>query len=75
MEDKEVQGRGSVFEGILGGKGEQGEVGCGGQKKDEGGQELLEADMRRMEVGTWEILQELKEKKESVRNLGKCWTG
>ena len=35
----------------------------------------MEADMRRMEVGTWERLQELKEKKKSVRNLGKCWTG
>ena len=34
----------------------------------------MEADMRRMEVETWERLQELKEKK-SVRNLGKCWTG
>jgi hypothetical protein len=46
-----VQGRGNVFEGALGGKGEQGEEGCGGQEKEEGGQELLEADMRRMEGG------------------------
>jgi hypothetical protein len=51
-----VLGRGNVFEGTLGEKGEQGEEECGGQEKDEGGQELLEADMRRMEVETWERL-------------------
>jgi hypothetical protein len=45
------------------------------RRKTEKAKRLLKADMRRMEVGTWEILQELKEKKESVRNLGKCWTG
>ena len=69
MEDKEVQGRGHVFECTLGRKREQGEGGYGGQDKDEGGQELLEADMRRMEVGTWERLQELKEKKEECEKL------
>jgi hypothetical protein len=71
-----VQGRENVFEGTLGGKGEQGEEECGGQEKDEGGQELLEADMRRMEVGTWERLQELKEKKEECEKLREMldWT-
>ena len=29
----------------------------------------MEADMRRMEVGTWERLQELKEKKEESEKL------
>ena len=29
----------------------------------------MEADMRRMEVGTWERLQELKEKKEECEKL------
>ena len=45
------------------------------RRKTEKAKRLLEASMRRMEVETWERLQELKEKKESVRNLGKCWTG
>ena len=34
-------GRGNVFEGTLGGKGEQGEGGCGRKEKDEGGQEAV----------------------------------
>ena len=29
----------------------------------------MKADMRRMEVGTWEILQELNEKKEECEKL------
>ena len=51
-----MRGRENVFDGTLGGKVEHGEGGFGGQEKDEGDQELLKADMRRMEVGTWERL-------------------
>ncbi|GMI22023.1 hypothetical protein TrCOL_g6590 [Triparma columacea] len=40
-----------------------------GRRKKEEAKNLLEAGMRRMEVGTWEILQELKEKKEECEKL------
>jgi hypothetical protein len=46
-----VQGRGNVFEGTLGGKGEQGEGDVEGRRKMEEAKRLLEADMRRMEGG------------------------
>jgi hypothetical protein len=50
-EDEEVQGRGNVFDGTLGGKGEYGEGGCGGQEKEGGGQEAVGG--RHEEDGGW----------------------